>query len=240
MQVPAEIPVITVDGPSGTGKGTVCSYLSNWLRWHFLDSGALYRVLALTAERHAVDPDDESGIASLAKKLDVKFNNQGVGQEVTVILEREDVSQLIRTESCARAASQLAAYPKVRKALLARQQAFRKMPGLIADGRDMGTVVFTDARLKIFLTASEEERARRRHKQLKEKGFDVNLPQLSVEIIERDARDSQRTVSPLKPADDAVVIDTTNLNIEEVIQQVSMLVRDRFPEIPELAGDNIH
>ncbi len=240
MQVPAEIPVITVDGPSGTGKGTVCCYLSNWLRWHFLDSGALYRVLALAAERHAVDPDDDNGIARLAGKLDVKFNNQGVGQEVTVILDGEDVSQLIRTEFCARAASNLAAYPEVRKALLARQQAFRKMPGLIADGRDMGTVVFTDAGLKIFLTASKEERARRRHKQLKQKGFDVNLPQLSVEITERDTRDSQRTVSPLKPADDAVVIDTTNLNIEKVIHQVSMLVRDRFPEIPELSGNNIH
>lgn len=238
MLVSADIPVIAVDGPSGTGKGTVCSYLSNWLQWHLLDSGALYRVLALAAERHAVDLNDKSGIAQLARKLDVKFNNPGAGQEVAVILEGEEVSQLVRTESCGNAASQLAAYPEVRKALLSRQQAFRKAPGLIADGRDMGTVVFTDARLKIFLTANEDERARRRHNQLKQKGFDVNLPQLSVDIIERDARDRKRTVSPLRPADDAAVIDTTNLKIEDVISRVSILVRDRFPDVPEFSGNN--
>ena len=236
----AEIPVIAVDGPSGTGKGTLCSYLAHWLHWHFLDSGALYRILALLVERHAVDINDEVGIASLAGKLDVKFNNPGSGQEIAVVLKGEDVSQLIRTESCGAAASHLAAYPKVRKALLTRQRAFRKAPGLIADGRDMGTVVFADARLKIFLTASADERAQRRHKQLKEKGFDVNLPQLSVEIIERDTRDRERTVSPLRPADDAVVIDTTNLKIEAVISRVSMLVRDRLSDIPEFPGENIY
>ena len=228
-----DIPVIAVDGPSGTGKGTLCSHLSNWLQWHFLDSGALYRILALLTERHSIRLEDEMAIAAQAQALDVMFSSPGAGEEITVILESEDVSQQIRTESCGTAASRLAAYPAVREALLLRQRAFRNPPGLVADGRDMGTVVFTDARLKIFLTATPEERARRRHKQLKGKGFDVNLAQLSVDITERDARDSGRTVSPLKPADDAVVIDTSSLKIEEVIEHVATLVRERIPELPE-------
>lgn len=228
----SEIPVITVDGPGGTGKGTLSSYLADWLGWHFLDSGALYRVLALAAESHHISVEDISGLAELGRHLDVVFKQSAAGGN-TVILEGVEVSDQIRTEACGNAASRIAAIPEVRQALLDRQHGFRKPPGLVADGRDMGTVVFPDAALKIYLTASVEERARRRYKQLKEKGFDVNLPQLSVEITERDARDSQRTVSPLRPADDAAVIDTTHLNIEDVIDRVTDLVRQRFPGITE-------
>ncbi|OGT65649.1 MAG: cytidylate kinase [Gammaproteobacteria bacterium RIFCSPLOWO2_02_FULL_47_50] len=236
--MPADIPVITVDGPSGTGKGTLSSYLANWLQWHFLDSGALYRVLALAAERHSINYEDVSGLAELARDLDVVFKHSASEEGKAVILEGTEVSVLIRTESCGTAASRIASLPEVRQALLDRQHSFRKPPGLVADGRDMGTVVFPAARLKIFLTASVEERARRRYKQLKEKGFDVNLPQLSVEITERDVRDSQRTVSPLRPAVDAAVIDTTHLNIEDVIDRVAVLVRDRFPDITGKTGRN--
>lgn len=236
--MPADIPVITVDGPSGTGKGTLSSYLANWLQWHFLDSGALYRVLALAAERHSINYEDVSGLAELARDLDVVFKHSASEEGKAVILEGTEVSVLIRTESCGTAASRIASLPEVRQALLDRQHSFRKPPGLVADGRDMGTVVFPAARLKIFLTASVEERARRRYKQLKEKGFDVNLPQLSVEITERDVRDSQRTVSPLRPAVDAAVIDTTHLNIEDVIDRVAVLVRDRFPDITGKPGRN--
>ena len=231
-----DIPVITVDGPGGTGKGTLSSYLADWLGWHFLDSGALYRVLALAAERHDIGPEDIAGLADLGRNLDVIFKQSASAEGNFVILEGDEVNDLIRTETCGNLASRIAALPEVRKALLDRQHSFRKSPGLVADGRDMGTVVFPDARLKIYLTASVEERARRRYKQLKEKGFDVNLPQLSVEITERDARDSQRTVSPLRPADDAAVIDTTHLNIEDVIDRVKVLVRDRFPGITEKSG----
>lgn len=236
--MPADIPVITVDGPSGTGKGTLSSYLANWLQWHFLDSGALYRVLALAAERHSINYEDVSGLAELARDLDVVFKHSSSAEGKAVILEGTEVSDLIRTESCGNTASRIASLPEVRQALLDRQHSFRKPPGLVADGRDMGTVVFPAARLKIFLTASVEERARRRYKQLKEKGFDVNLPQLSVEITERDVRDSQRTVSPLRPAVDAAVIDTTHLNIEDVIDRVAVLVRDRFPDITGKPGRN--
>jgi cytidylate kinase len=231
-----EIPVITVDGPGGTGKGTLSSYLADWLCWHFLDSGALYRVLALAAERHNIGPEDIDDLTDLGRNLNVIFKQSASAEGNSVILEGDEVTNQIRTESCGNSASRIAALPEVRQALLDRQHGFRKLPGLVADGRDMGTVVFPDARLKIYLTASVEERARRRYKQLKEKGFDVNLPQLSVEITERDARDSQRTVSPLRPADDAAVIDTTHLNIEDVIDRVKNLVRDRFPGITEKSG----
>jgi cytidylate kinase len=231
-----EIPVITVDGPGGTGKGTLSSYLADWLGWHFLDSGALYRVLALAAERHNIGPEDIDDLTDLGRNLNVIFKQSASAEGNSVILEGDEVTNQIRTESCGNSASRIAALPEVRQALLDRQHGFRKLPGLVADGRDMGTVVFPDARLKIYLTASVEERARRRYKQLKEKGFDVNLPQLSVEITERDARDSQRTVSPLRPADDAAVIDTTHLNIEDVIDRVKNLVRDRFPGITEKSG----
>jgi cytidylate kinase len=227
----AEIPVIAVDGPSGTGKGTLCSHLAHWLHWHFLDSGALYRVLALVTERQQLEIDNESEIRSLASGLEVIFKNPDARDEVRVFLAGDDVSLSIRTESCGSRASQLATLPGVRKALLARQRAFRNFPGLIADVRDMGTIVFPDAKLKLFLTATPGVRGQRRHKQLKEKGFDVNLAQLSADIAERDTRDSERTISPLKPADDAVVIDTTNLSIEVVTQRVVTLVQERVPDL---------
>ncbi len=226
----SEIPVITVDGPSGTGKGTVCSHLANWLGWNFLDSGALYRVLAVAAEKYHLATDNEPGIAELAESLDVVFDRPQPGKDVTVIFEGNDISQQIRTEECGNSASQIATLSEVRSALLERQRKFRQKPGLVADGRDMGTVVFADAPLKIYLIASAAERAKRRHKQLKQKGFSVNLPRLTADIAERDTRDSQRTISPLKPADDAIVVDTTTLEISTVILKIEKLVRETLPD----------
>ena len=226
----SEIPVITVDGPSGAGKGTVCSHLANWLAWNFLDSGALYRILAVAAEKHHLAANNKSVIAELAESLDVVFDRPQPGKDVTVIFEGNDISQEIRTEECGNSASQIAALPEVRSALLERQRKFRQKPGLVADGRDMGTVVFADAPLKIYLIASAAERAKRRYKQLKQKGFSVNLPRLTADIAERDTRDSQRTISPLKPADDAIVVDTTTLEISTVIQKIEKLVRETLPD----------
>lgn len=224
------VPVITVDGPSGTGKGTICSHLASWLNWNFLDSGALYRILAVAAEKHHLETNNEAAIAEIAESLDVVFEQPQPGQDVTVIFEGIDISQQIRTEECGNSASQIATLAKVRSALLERQRKFRQTPGLVADGRDMGTVVFVDAPLKIYLIASAEERAKRRYKQLKQKGFDVNLPRLTADIAERDTRDSQRTISPLKPADDAIVVDTTTLEISEVIKQIENLVQETLPD----------
>ena len=227
-----DIPVIAVDGPSGTGKGTLCLFLAHWLGWHLLDSGALYRVLAYAALARGWSLDDEAGLAGLAEGLAVSFN-QGPGGIRVLLDGKEDITGAIRTEESGNAASKVAAKQAVREALLARQRAFRKAPGLIADGRDMGTVVFPDAQLKVFLTASAQERASRRYKQLKEQGISVNLPRLSVEISERDARDMGRALSPLIPAADAIVIDSTDLDAGAVCGQVSELVRQIFPGIPE-------
>lgn len=208
-------PVITIDGPSGAGKGTLCKALAEALQWHLLDSGAIYRVLALAALHHQVAIDSEEALVPLAAHLDVRFEvEQG---QLTVVLEGEDVSQAIRNETVGNTASQIAAFPRVREALLRRQRAFRAAPGLIADGRDMGTVVFPDAPVKIFLDASSEERAHRRMRQLQEKGFSVNFERLLSEIKERDDRDRDRTVAPLVPAADALVLDSTRLTIDEVI-----------------------
>ena len=230
-----DVPVITVDGPSGTGKGTLCLYLADWLGWHLLDSGALYRVLAHAAMEREISLNDETGLAGLAVNLDVRFDHEPLG--VRVMFEGEDISEAIRTERCGDAASRAAAMGGVRESLLERQRGFRKPPGLIADGRDMGTVVFPDAQLKVFLTASPGERAKRRYKQLKEQGISVNLARLSVEISERDARDMGRTLSPLKPAADAIVIDSTDLDAGAVCGRVSELVRQIFPGFPETGAD---
>jgi len=214
----AVAPIITVDGPSGSGKGTLCQLLAAKLGWHILDSGAIYRVLALAAMHHNVNLDNEEALTALAANLDVRFVPTDDGLQV--ILEGENVSREIRTEEAGFAASRTAVYPAVRAALLQRQRDFRVAPGLIADGRDMGTVVFTDASVKIFLDASAEERAIRRFNQLQDKGFDVNMPALLEEIEKRDHQDRNRLVAPLKPADDALVIDSTSMLIEDVLASV--------------------
>lgn len=225
------VPVITIDGPSGSGKGTVAALLAGKLGWNFLDSGALYRLLAFAARNHGVDLTNEEALKVLAEHLDVQFGAARDGHGMIIILEGEEVTESIRNEQVGAGASQVAALPVVRTALLQRQKAFREAPGLVADGRDMGTVVFPDAPLKIFLTASAEERARRRYLQLKARGDDVNLASLLEEIRERDERDTQRAVAPLKPADDAVQLDSTTLSIDEVLQKILSEVADR-----DLAG----
>ncbi|MBK3807128.1 (d)CMP kinase [Stutzerimonas stutzeri] len=221
------VPVITIDGPSGSGKGTVAALLAGKLGWNFLDSGALYRLLAFAARNHGVDLTNEEALKVLAEHLDVQFGAARDGHGMVIILEGEDVTEAIRNETVGAGASQVAALPVVRTALLQRQKAFREAPGLVADGRDMGTVVFPDAPLKIFLTASAEERARRRYLQLKARGDDVNLASLLEEIRERDERDTQRAVAPLKPAEDAIQLDSTTLSIEEVLQRILSEVADR-------------
>ena len=222
----ANIPVITIDGPGGAGKGTLCKAMAEALGWHLLDSGAIYRVLALAALHHHVDVESEEALVPLAAHLDVRFISTDGNLEV--VLEGEDVSSEIRTQEVANAASKVAAFPRVREALLRRQRAFRELPGLIADGRDMGTVVFPDAPVKIFLDSSADERAHRRMRQLQEKGFDVNFERLLSEIKERDDRDRNRAVAPLVPAADALVLDSTELNIEQVIEKALQYAREKL------------
>jgi CMP/dCMP kinase len=218
--------IVTIDGPSGSGKGTIARAVAVRVGWHLLDSGALYRLVALAGLKQGLTPHDVEGHTRIAGSMDVRFDVSGDGGEV-VILAGEEVTSQIRSEVAGAGASRVAAWPAVRTALLDRQRAFAKPPGLVADGRDMGTVVFPGADLKIFLTASPDERALRRYKQLKDKGSDVSLPALSREITERDLRDSTRTVAPLKPAPDAEVIDSTSLTIEQVIDRVTALGRVR-------------
>jgi cytidylate kinase len=221
------LPIIAIDGPSGSGKGTIARRVAAALGFHLLDSGALYRLVALAGARHRLAPDDQAGHAEVARTLDVEFGVDPAGDE-RILLEGDDVTRAIRTERAGAEASRVAAMPPVRTALLVRQHAFARPPGLVADGRDMGTVVFPGAPLKIYLTASAEERARRRHKQLKEKGLTVNIAGLSQEIRERDLRDSSRPVAPLRPAEDAVILDSTELGIEQVVDQVLGLARSRL------------
>ena len=230
-------PVLTIDGPSGSGKGTIVQLVAQKLGWHMLDSGALYRLVAFGSQNNQLSLNNEDDIADYASNLDVEFKLVNVepvsekgqhSQELQIILEGNVVGAELRTETTGNAASKVAAMPKVRQALFQRQRDFRQNPGLVADGRDMGTTIFPDAKVKVFLTASAEERAQRRYKQLKDKGISGNLAALLRDINERDERDSQRSASPLKPAEDAVIIDTSDLSIEQVVEQVLAICEKRF------------
>ncbi len=225
-----DVPIVTVDGPSGAGKGTLSSMLAKQYNWHFLDSGAIYRVLAVAAKHHGIEVDDVDCLAPLATGLDVTFSV--LDNQNRVMLEGEDVTDDIRQEEIGNAASKIAAIPLVREALLRRQRAFAEMPGLIADGRDMGSVVFPQAIAKIFLVASAEIRAQRRYEQLKAKGQDVKISRLLVDIQERDARDLNRSVSPLVAAEDALTIDSTTMDITQVFEKAKEFIDKKiFGEI---------
>ena len=212
-------PVVAIDGPVGSGKGTIARRIATSLGWHLLDSGALYRLVALASVKRGVAETEEEDLAALASDLSVEFETDQSGDE-RIFLDGEDVTSDIRSEECGRVASAVASFSGVRAALLEIQRSFRKKPGLVADGRDMGSTVFPNAFLKVYLTASAEERAKRRHKQLKDKGIDVSLPALSRDIEDRDRRDSERTVAPLRPAADARLLDSSGQSIDEVTQTV--------------------
>ena len=219
MSEKSQVPVIAIDGPSGSGKGTIARNVASRLGWHLLDSGALYRLVALAATRNGTPLDDADKLAEVARTLDVRFDSDDAGGE-QVWLGGSVVTDEVRTEECGKGASTVAPLQPVRTALLALQRGFRRMPGLVADGRDMGTHVFPDAGLKVYLTASADERAERRHKQLKDKGIDVSLAALSRDIEDRDRRDSERSVAPLRPAEDARILDSSGKSIEAVTETV--------------------
>ncbi len=223
------IPVLALDGPSGSGKGTVGQVLAERLGWHFLDSGALYRALGIAAAaKGETTLADSAALAGIARTMDIRFVPQPGGAPVRVVLDGVDIGDRLRTEDSGRLASLVAAVPAARTALLEKQHAFRQRPGLVADGRDMGTTVFPDAILKVFITASPEVRAQRRYNQLKEKGFDANLRRLLDEIRDRDARDAARAASPLKPAADARILDTSSLSITDVVDRIHGWLRARL------------
>jgi cytidylate kinase len=221
------VPVLTIDGPSGSGKGTISRIAAGRLGWHYLDSGALYRAVGLAASWHGVDLADHEAVAARARQTDIRFRTDG-DAEPRVVVDGRDATDDLRTETAGMAASAIASIPAVRLALVELQHGFRQPPGLVADGRDMGTVIFPDAAFKVFLTASAGQRAERRYKQLKDKGVSVNLDGLLQEILARDARDAERTVAPLKPADDAVLIDTTDVPVERVVERVLALLPESF------------
>ena len=224
-----QAPVVTIDGPVGSGKGTVSTRLAERLGWHFLDSGALYRLVAVRALQAGTDAGDEHQLAALAGDLDCAFTFDGA--ETRIWLGADEVTRELRSEPVSRMASQVAALPAVRAALVERQRAFQQTPGLVADGRDMGTVIFPDATVKLFLTASTRSRAERRYKQLKEKGESVNLPRLFRDLEERDRRDSSRAIAPLKPAGDAIIIDSTEMTVDEVVERAYKIVHERLSSI---------
>ena len=228
-RAPSAVPVIAIDGPGGSGKGTISRQVAAELGWHLLDSGALYRLVGLDATRQDVDLEDEAVVADIARRLDVHFDP--ADDAGAVMLRGDDVTTAIRTESAGVAASRVAALPAVRSALIERQRAFRLPPGLVADGRDMGSVIFADSQLKIFLTASVEERARRRHKQLKDKGIDVSLSALSEDMADRDRRDAERSVAPLTACPDARTLDTTSMTIDEVVSTVLDWARQTYGDV---------
>jgi len=219
------IPVLAIDGPSGVGKGTAARIMAQKLGWHLLDSGAIYRAFALAIDARNIDVTDESALVEVANNLDLEFKTETDSELVSVYLDGQDVSKVLRTEQTGEMASKIASIGVVRAALLKRQQAFAKAPGLVADGRDMGTVVFADAPFKVFLTASAQERANRRLKQLQNQGSKGIISQILADVVARDERDSSRKHSPLKPAEDALIIDTTELSIDKVITQVSELIK---------------
>ncbi len=222
------IPVVTIDGPSGAGKGTICRLVAQKTGYSLLDSGALYRLAAVASLNAAIDLDDESAVADIAAKLDIQFVAESASTRV--MLDGEDVSSDIRTERAGMAASKVAAYPQVREALLQRQRDFCKAPGLVADGRDMGTVVFPDAPVKIFLTASSEERANRRLKQLEDAGVSADYEKILADIQARDEQDSSRASAPLKPADDALILDSTTMDIDAVLRAVLTEIDVKIPD----------
>jgi len=228
-----QAPVVTVDGPSGAGKGTISLALAKKRGWHFLDSGAIYRVLALASMHHQIATEDEDALVPLASGLDVNFQYMDDGRP-RIVLEGEDVTDFIREEEVGKAASLVASLPRIREALLRRQRGFRELPGLIADGRDMGTVVFPNADVKFFLTATAEERAKRRYKQLVATGQlhddsrDVSMARLLADIKARDERDSNRAVAPLVPAEDSIVLDSTTLSVEQVLEKIEFHINERL------------
>lgn len=225
--MPKTVPVLTIDGPSGSGKGTISRHVAQSLGWHYLDSGAIYRAVGLAAAWAQVDLSDAQAVAACASRAQIRFETGAGAGEPRVIVNGKDATHQLRMETAGAAASAIAALPQVRAALVDLQHGFRKLPGLVADGRDMGTVIFPDARIKVFLTASADERAARRYKQLKDKGVSATLDGLLGEILARDARDANRAVAPLRPASDAVTIDTTGLSVDAVVARVLALVPAR-------------